>query len=70
MCGLVCVQIRLLVESLVATRVRAREGFFTCVDAHVSFQVEVEGKLLSTLLALIGFFSGVHKHVSLELSVV
>ena len=38
---LVSMQIRFLVESLVAARVRATEGFFTSVNPEMCFQVKI-----------------------------
>lgn len=70
MCELVGVQVRLLIESLVAARVWTAERLLTRVDAHVRLQVEVEREPLAAQVALVGLLAGVHEHVPLELRVV
>ena len=55
--GHVGVEIRFLVEPLVAIRVGAAEWFLASVDPHMCLQVEVKREPLSTLLALVWLFS-------------
>ena len=49
-CLLVGVQVGLLVEALMAARVRAGERLLTRVDPQVRLQIEVERKLLPALV--------------------
>jgi len=58
------VQIRFLVESLVAPWVRADERLLACVDAHVRLQVEIEGEPLVADVTLVWLLSRVNQHVS------
>ncbi len=50
-------QVRLLIESLMTALEATKEGFFTCVNPQMRFQVEVKREFLSAKLALIRFLA-------------
>lgn len=50
-------QVRLLVEALVAALQGTSEGLLSCVDAQVSLKVEVQRELLPAELALVRLLS-------------
>lgn len=52
-----CVQIGLLIESLVTTFEAAEEGFLPSVNPQVCLEVEVKGKFLSAEFTLIRFLA-------------
>ena len=67
MCELVGVQVRLLIESLVAARVRADVRLLAGVRAQMSSQVEVEREFFAAQLALERLLAGVYKLMPLQL---
>lgn len=69
-CELVRMQVRFLVEALVAALEGADEWLLARVDAHVRLQIEVKGESLVTELALVRLFARVHQHMPLEFGVV
>ena len=67
---LVGMQVRLLVEALVASLEGTDEWLLARVDSHVRLQVEVEGESLVTELTFVGLFARVHQHMPLEFGIV
>jgi len=60
---LVRVQVRLLVEPLVAAGVRTAKRFFTSMNSQVSFQIEIETKFFAADFTFIWFLPSVHEHM-------
>jgi hypothetical protein len=54
---LMSMQIRLLVEALVAPWERAYEGLLPRMDPQVSLQIEVQGEALAALVTLVWFLT-------------
>lgn len=69
-CLLVGVEVRLLVEALIASGVGATKGLLACVDAQVGLEVEVKAEFLEANVTLVRLFPCVHQHVALQLCVV
>lgn len=67
---LVGMQVRLLVEALIASLERTDEWLLARVDSHVRLQVEVKGESLVTELTFVGLFARVHQHMPLEFGIV
>jgi hypothetical protein len=67
---LVGMQVRLLVEALVASLEGTDEWLLARVDSHVRLQVEVKRESLVTELTFVRLFARVHQHMPLEFGVV
>ena len=64
------VQVRFLVEALIAALIRANERLLTSVDAHMSLQVEIEREALAAEVAPVGFLACMDQHVPFELCII
>jgi hypothetical protein len=64
------VQVRFLVESLIAALIRANERLLTSVDTHMSLQVEIEREALATEVAPVGFLACMDQHMPFELCII
>lgn len=67
---LMSMQIRFLVKSLVAARVRATEWFLTSVNPEMRFQVEIQAELFTAYFTFVRFLTSMNKHMSFKFRVV